>query len=59
VINANGALSETLGSEEIAIFEALHKYVEAPTKYELNDVHIKEEVEFDSLPEYSFTEMSF
>jgi hypothetical protein len=68
VINANGTLSETLGSEEIAIFEALHKYVEVPTKYdfntavtkyEVNDVHIKEEVEFDSLPEYSFTEMDF
>jgi hypothetical protein len=67
IINANGAMSETLGSEEIAIFEALESlpvHVEIPTntKYDFKTIHIKEDVEvmeFELIPEYNFTEMAF
>jgi hypothetical protein len=67
IINANGAMSETLGSEEIAIFEALESLpvrVEIPTntKYDFKTIHIKEDVEvveFKTIPEYNFTEMAF
>jgi hypothetical protein len=65
VINANGALSETLGSEEIALFESLHSfpdYIETPSKYNFKTVHIKDDVDliqFDTIPDYLFTEMAF
>jgi hypothetical protein len=67
IINANGALSETLGSEELAIFEALHTFpenvetiIDTKTKYNFKIVSKKvESVEFKTIPEYNFTEMTF
>ena len=60
VINANGALSETLGSEEIALFESLHsfpEYIESPLETNIkDDVDL---IQFDTIPDYSFTEMAF
>jgi hypothetical protein len=62
VINANGAMSETLGSEEIAIFESLYsfpEYIETPTNSTLKHKTTRHDVDLINFNSYTFTEMAF